>query len=269
MRHASAAVPERSAHSLASAAVLGAARSMRRAASGHVAVTMAFAPGGPNARTPRRSVAASVAASCVVAAANRASDVIADDAGDAHRSVASATRAAAPRIGRSSSRLGSSSPDASAYISRSSVAKTPAAPPRRFTSSLCESTARTFASSTFGVARATAGSGATGTGKRSRARSASGRYTLSARSRSRGTPACAAARHIRTPAREDGADEFGDALANRLSRVKHKRKEPRGATVRPPLRLGTLRAVARGDGGEFGEETSRGARVRDDGALKI
>ena len=192
-RHASAAVPERSAHSLASAAVLGAARSMRRAASGHVAVTMAFAPGGPNARTPRRSVAASVAASCVVAAANRASDVIADDAGDAHRSVASATRAAAPRIGRSSSRLESSSPDASAYISRSSVAKTPAAPPRRFTSSLCESTARTFASSTFGVARATAGSGATGTGKRSRARSASGRYTLSARSRSRGTPACAAA----------------------------------------------------------------------------
>ena len=70
---------------------------------------------------------------------------------------------------------------------------------------------------------------------------------------------------IRRRRGDDVHDEFSDALANRLSRVKHKRKEPRGATVRPPLRLGTLRAVARGDGGEFGEETSRGARVRDDG----
>ena len=102
---------------------------MRRAASGHVAVTMAFAPGGPNARTPRRSVAASVAASCVVAAANRASDVIADDAGDAHRSVASATTRA-PRPGSVDPPHASDPPRRT--LPRTSVARaSPRRPPRR------------------------------------------------------------------------------------------------------------------------------------------
>ena len=92
-RIASANTETSADQSRASPGVRGGRVSMRVAPSGHVAATSAAAPGAPNARTPRSDVVAASASACVLAAASRARDVIADDAGDAQRSCASAMRA--------------------------------------------------------------------------------------------------------------------------------------------------------------------------------
>ena len=97
-----------------------------------------MAPGGPPARTPRSDAHAAVASSCDRACASLARDTIADDAGDAQRSVASATLATGPIV--------RASPPASCSM-RSTVASTPAAPPSLRTSRLCASMARTRARS--------------------------------------------------------------------------------------------------------------------------
>ena len=66
------------------------------AGAGHAAASTALAPGGPNASTPRSSPTAATASSCDRACASLARDTIADDAGEAQRSIESATFAAGP-----------------------------------------------------------------------------------------------------------------------------------------------------------------------------